>query len=69
MSDRFDVVQFKKTQSGKTYAVRLGSAQQNQQGNWNLYLDAMPASDGGQFKMTIVPPREKRGNGDQDAPF
>lgn len=68
MSDRYDVVQFKKTTTGKTFAVRLGSAQQGQNGNWNLYLDAMPAPDGGQFKMTIVPPRERQGGGD-DAPF
>lgn len=67
MSDRMEVVQFKKTQSGKTFAVRLGSAQQGTNGNWNLYLDAMPAPDGGQFKMTIVPPRERRPG--EDAPF
>lgn len=60
MSDRMEVVQFKKLQSGKWFAVRLGSAVPDKDGTgWNVYLDAMPAPDGGQFKFSIKPPRER----------
>lgn len=60
MSDRFDVVTFKETQGGKTFAVRLGSAVKSKKGDgWNLYLDAMPAPIDGQFRLSVVPPREQ----------
>jgi hypothetical protein len=61
MSDRFDVVTFKETQNGKTFAVRLGSAVKSKKGDgWNLYLDAMPAPVDGQFRLSVVPPRERQ---------
>lgn len=68
MTDCMDVVSFKKTQSGKTFAVRLGSATPNKDGNgWNLWLDAMPAAVEGQFRLSVVPPRDNKqgGNGGQ----
>lgn len=65
MTDRMDVVQFKKTQGGKTFAVRLGSAVPSKNGpGFNLYLDAMPAPVDGQYQFCIAPPREQRGGGD-----
>jgi len=66
MSDYFDVLSFKKTKTGKTFAVRLGSAKQSDNGNWNLYLDAMPAPVEGQYQLTIAPRRERD---DGSAPF
>lgn len=66
MSDRMDVVSFKKTQGGKTFAVRLGSATKNKDGDgWNLWLDAMPAAVDGQYRLAVVPPREKKAEGAQ----
>jgi hypothetical protein len=57
---RFDVVAFKKTRNDKTYAVRLGSATPRQDGEgFNVYLDAMPAPENGQFQFSIVPPRDQ----------
>jgi len=59
MSDYWDVVHFKKTKSDKTFAVKLGSAKQQQNGGWALYLDAMPAAVDGQYLLNITPPREQ----------
>lgn len=61
MSDRMDVVSFKQTSTGKTFAVRLGSAVASKKGDgWNLYLDAIPAPVDGQYRLSVVPPREQR---------
>jgi hypothetical protein len=69
MSDRFDVVTFKETQNGKTFAVRLGSAVKSKKGDgWNLYLDAMPAPVDGQFRLSVVPPRERQDDGNSRKP-
>lgn len=64
MSDRMDVVQFKKTKNDKTFAVRLGSAVRSKNGDgWNLYLDAIPAPEEGQYRLSVVPSREQRDTG------
>ena len=56
---RLDVIKFKKTQSGKTFAIKLGSALQNKDGiSYTVYLDSMPAPEDGQFQFSIVPPRD-----------
>lgn len=58
---RMDVISFRQSQGGKTYAVRLGSAVPKKQGDgWTLYLDAIPAPQDGQYVMSVVPPREQR---------
>lgn len=62
MSDRFDVVSFRKTKNDKTYAVRLGSAVARDDGGFNLYLDAIPGTVDGQFQMSVVKPRKKDGD-------
>lgn len=69
MTDRMEVVAFRKTQSGKTFAVRLGSAvpSKNGDGGYQLYLDAIPAPVDGQYVLSITRPREKTGGG--QAPF
>lgn len=60
MSERWDVVSFRKTRNDKTYAVRCGSAVQKQDGGWALYLDAMPAPVDGQYQMNVVRPRQQQ---------
>lgn len=67
MADRYEVVSFKQTQSGKTFAVRLGSAVKSTKNDgFNIYLDAIPAPVDGQYKMTITPPRERQREPGQD---
>lgn len=62
MSDRMDVVTFKEnSKTGKVFAVRLGSAVASKKGDgWNLYLDAIPAPVDGQYRLSVVPQREKQ---------
>lgn len=71
MSDRMDVLSWKQTKNGKWFAVRLGSAAQNKKGGWDLYLDAIPAPQEGQYRMSLAAQREKPGKGsdDSDTPF
>lgn len=78
MTDRMDVISFKEGKNGKMFAVRLGSAVQNKKGDgYNCYLDAIPAPVDGQYRISVVPQREKpRGSGeapnappDGDDPF
>jgi hypothetical protein len=53
--------------NGKTYWSRIGVAFQSKDGTgWNVLLDAMPAPVDGQFKITLMPPREKN---DSHEPF
>ncbi len=61
MSDYWDVISFKTSKSGKTYAVRLGTAKRRDNGGFNLYLDAMPAPQDGQYALTIAEPRQQSG--------
>jgi hypothetical protein len=70
MSDeRMDVVSFRSTKSGKTFALRLGSAVPRRDGKgWQLWLDAMPAPINGQYELCIVPPRQ-RGSSTEEPPF
>lgn len=66
MADRYDVVSFKQTQGGKTFAIKLGSAVRSKKGDgWQLYLDAIPAPVDGQYVLSVVPPRDRR---DSEAP-
>lgn len=71
MSDRFDVVSFRKTKNNKVYAVRLGSASKRDDGEgFSCWLDAMPAPGvSGQFEIQIVPQREKSAAPKEDLPF
>lgn len=76
-NDRMDVISFKENaKTGKVFAVRLGSAVASKKGDgWNLYLDAIPAPMDGQYRLSVVPPREKRerqpgeDDGDSEVPF
>lgn len=62
MSDRFDVISFKKTKNAKVYAVRLGSAAKRDDGEgFSCWLDAMPTpGPSGQYEIQIVPQRDKQ---------
>lgn len=56
---RLDAIKFKKTQTGKTYAVKLGSAVPNKEGTgYTVYLDSIPAPDAGQFQFSLVQPKD-----------
>ncbi len=64
MSERWEIVCFKKTKNDKTFAVRLGSASKRDDGGFWLNLDALPHGEG---SVAIVPPREKKPA--EDDPF
>ncbi len=71
MSEYFDCKIFKKTQSGKTFALKIGSAKKRDDGGFNVYLDAIPAGDG-QFAIVPQQQREARpaqGQNNWDAPL
>jgi len=65
MSEYMDVISWKKTKNGKPFAVRIGSAKTLDNGNINVYFDALPipGADGG-CQVTIAPRREKQSNSD-----
>lgn len=59
MSEYYDVGSFKKTRNDKVIFVRLGTAKRRDDGGFQCYLDAIPASVNGQYEIQIVPQREK----------
>lgn len=65
MAKRLDAVTFKKNEkTGKTFAVRLGSATESTKGDgYNIYLDAMPAPENGQYRISLVTPRDRSTTG------
>jgi hypothetical protein len=57
---RWDVLAFKEKKGGGFFNVRCGSATPGkQEGSWNLWLDAIPAPVEGQYRLSVVPPRER----------
>lgn len=57
---RMDVLSFKEGKGGKFFAIRVGSAVPGKkEGEYNLYLDAIPAPVDGQYRISVVPPRDK----------
>lgn len=56
MSERFDIVQFKKGKNDKTYAVRLGWATKRDDGGMWLNLDALPFGEG---SVAATPQRDR----------
>lgn len=60
MSDRLDAMTARES-NGKTFWTKVGVAFKSKDGKgWNVLLDAMPAPVDGQFKITLLPPREKQ---------
>lgn len=64
MSEYLDVISWKKTQAGKNFAVRVGSAKKLDNGNIAVYLDALPIPGPDGCQLTIAPKREKQSGGD-----
>lgn len=61
MSERFDVINFRKTKNDKVFAVRIGTASPRDDGGFNCWLDAMPApGPSGSYEIQIVKPRDKQ---------
>lgn len=66
MSEYLDAVSFKKTSTGKTFAVKLGSAKKLDNGNITVYLDALPIpGENGSVQITICPQRPRAEGGAQ----
>lgn len=59
MSEYLDVISWKKTQAGKNFAVRIGSAKMLDNGNIQVYLDALPIPGPEGCNLTIAPKREQ----------
>lgn len=57
MSEYLDVLSWKKSASGKNFAVRLGSAKRLDNGNIAVYLDALPIPGPDGCQLTIAPKR------------
>lgn len=70
MSNRLDALSVRES-DGKSYFTRIGVAFQNKDGKgWSVLLDAMPASNDGQFKIMLREPlpkddRERSAQGDR----
>lgn len=61
MSDRYEVVSFKKTKNDKVFAVKLGTAVKRDDGGFAAWLDALPApGPSGSYEIQIVAPRERK---------
>lgn len=70
MSEFLDALTWKKTKQGKTLAIRIGSAKKLDNGNINVYLDALPMPGPDGCQITIAPRREKpAASDDPNVPF
>ena len=59
MANRLDALSVRET-DGKSYFTRIGVAFENKDGKgWSVLLDAMPASNDGQFKIMLREPLPK----------
>lgn len=75
MSDRYEVITFRKGKNDKVFAIRLGSAAPRDDGGFACWLDAMPApGPSGSYEIQIVKPRDRNSGrptkpGDDGIPF
>ncbi len=62
MADYWEAGYFKKTKTGKNFFIKCGSAKQNDNGGFTVYLDSYPLA--GEFGVTlnINPPRDRGDN-------
>lgn len=59
MTTRLDALSVRES-NGRSYWTRVGVAFQSKDGSgWNVLLDAMPAPQDGQFKITLRPPQQQ----------
>lgn len=57
---RWDVLSFREKKGGGFFKIKCGSATPGKEaGSWNLWMDAMPAPVEGQYRLSVVPPRDK----------
>lgn len=56
MSERFELVQFKKSKNDKVYATKLGWATKRDDGGFWINFDALPFGEGA---CAVVPQRER----------
>ena len=70
MSERMDVIAFKKGANDKTFAIRCGSAVAKREGpGYTVYLDSIPAPENGQWVLSIVPQRTSGRDGNRRDDF
>ena len=82
MGERLDAVMGRKSKDGqKTYWTKIGAAFPNKQGGgYTVVLDAIPAPEEGQYRISLFVPKEDDGRGkakggggqaplDDDIPF
>ena len=61
MTERLDALTVRES-NGKSYFTKVGAAFANRNGKgWTVLLDAMPASNEGQFKIMLREPLPKDG--------
>lgn len=61
MAERLDALSVRES-NGKSYFTKIGAAFPNKDGKgWSVLLDAMPASNEGQFKIMLREPLPKDG--------
>ena len=59
MTDRYDAMTFREI-NGKHYPRQHGNMVKNRNGDgWTLFLDSMPAPVDGQWRIAILPPKER----------
>ena len=63
MADRYDLISFRETATGKTFAVRVGQMVAKQSGDgFTLYFDALPIPNkDGKVTLTAAVPRDRDG--------
>lgn len=65
MAERLDALSVRES-NGKSYFTKIGAAFPNKDGKgWSVLLDAMPASNDGQFKIMLREPLPKDGERQQ----
>ena len=63
MTDRLDALTVRES-NGKSYFTKIGAAFPNRDGKgWTVLLDAVPASNEGQYKIMLREPLPKDGQG------
>lgn len=72
MAERLDALTVRES-NDKSYFTKIGAAFPNKDGKgWTVLLDAMPASNEGQFKIMLrepLPPREGQQRGGSNNSF
>jgi hypothetical protein len=62
MSERLDALSVRES-NGKSYFTKIGAAFPNRDGKgWSILLDAMPASNEGQYKIMLRAPLPRDGD-------